>query len=209
MAVATAPAPSSETPALPAAPADVRPELSRRGASVLGAAMFVAASAMATGALIATALAVEAAGPGPWRPKGVDLSTYLPNMLTLTAVMSSFSAGWMLWAVRRDDRRTTVIAGGLTLLLAVSIANGQSYLMSHAGLKIGANAFSTLFVVFTGFHLLHAVAGVVLLGMVLGRTIAGHFSADDHDAVAATTLFWHWANLVWLAAYGVFYVMGN
>jgi cytochrome c oxidase subunit 3 len=171
--------------------------------------MFVAASAMATGALIATALAVESAGPGPWRPKGVDLSTYLPNMLALTAVMSSFSAGWMLWAVRRDDRRTTVIAGGLTLLLAVSIANGQSYLMSHAGLKIGANAFSTLFVVFTGFHLLHAIAGVVLLGMVLGRTIAGHFSADDHDAVAATTLFWHWANLVWLAAYGVFYVMGN
>jgi hypothetical protein len=25
----------------------------------------------------------------------------------------------------------------------------------------------------------------------------------------ATTLFWHWANLVWLAAYGVFYVMGK
>ena len=208
MAIATAPTPSSQTPALPAAPADVRPELSRRGASVLGAAMFVAASAMATGALVATALAVDAA-PGPWRPKGVDLSTYLPNMLTLTAVMSSFSAGWMLWAVRRDDRRTTVMAGGLTLLLAVSVANGQSYLMSHAGLKVGANAFSTLFVVFTGFHLLHAIAGVALLGVVLGRTIAGHFSADDHDAVAATTLFWHWANLVWLAAYGVFYVMGN
>jgi cytochrome c oxidase subunit 3 len=208
MAVATAPVPSSQTPALPAAPADVRPDLSRRGASTLGAAMFVAASAMATGALVATALAVDAAH-GPWRPKGVDLSTYLPNMLMLTAVMSSFSAGWMLWAVRRDDRRTMLIASGLTLLLAVSMANGQSYLMSHTGLKVGANAFSTLFVVFTGFHLLHALAGVVLLGLVFGRTIAGHFSADEHDAVTATTLFWHWANLVWLAAYGVFYVMGN
>lgn len=208
MAVATAPPPASQTPALPAAPADVRPELSRRGASVLGTAMFVAASAMATGALIATALAVDAA-PGPWRPKGVNLSTYLPNMLALTAVMSSFAAGWMLWAVRRDDRRTTIMAGGLTLLLAVSIANGQSYLMTHAGLKIGANAFSTLFVVFTGFHLLHAIAGVVLLSVTLGRTIAGQFSADEHDAVAATSLFWHWANLVWLAAYGVFYVMGK
>jgi cytochrome c oxidase subunit III len=208
MAVATAPPPSSQTPALPAAPADVRPELSRRGASVLGAALFVAASAMATGALVATALAVDAA-PGPWRPKGVNLSTYLPNMLALTAAMSSFSAGWMLWAIRRDDRRTTVMAGVLTLLLAVSVANGESYLMSHAGLQIGANAFSTLFVVFTGFHLLHAIAGVVLLGVVLGRTIAGQFSAEEHDAVAATTLFWHWANLVWLAAYGVFYVMGK
>jgi len=208
MAVATAPPPSSPTPALPAAPADVRPELSRRGASVLATAMFVAASAMATGALVAAALAVDDV-PGLWRPKGVDLSTYLPNMLVLTAVMSSFSAAWMLWAVRRDDRRTAVTAGGLTLLLAVAIANGQSYLMTHAGLKIGANAFSTLFVLFTGFHLLHAIAGVVLLGVVLGRTIAGQFSADEHDAVAATTLFWHWANLVWLAAYGVFYVMGK
>jgi len=94
-------------------------------------------------------------------------------------------------------------------LLAVAMANGQSYLMGHAGPKIGANAFSTLFVLFTGFHLLHAIAGVVLLGVLLGRTIAGHFSADEHDAVAATTLFWHWANLVWLAAYGIFYVMGN
>ena len=130
-------------------------------------------------------------------------------MLALTAVMSSFSAGWMLWAVRRDDRRTTVIAGGLTLLLAVSMANGQSYLMTHADLKIGANAFSTLFVVFTGFHLLHAIAGVVLLSVTIGRTIAGQFSADEHDAVAATSLFWHWANLVWCAVYGVFYVMGK
>ena len=208
MAVATAPAPSSQTPALPAAPAEVRPELGRQGASVLGAALFVAASAMATGALVATALAVNATH-SPWRPKGVDLSTYLPNMLALTAVMSSFSAAWMLWSVRRADRRTTVTAGGLTLLLAVAMANGQSYLMGHAGLKIGANAFSTLFVLFTGFQLLHAIAGVVLLGVLLGRTIAGHFSADEHDAVAATTLFWHWANLVWLAAYGIFYVMGN
>jgi cytochrome c oxidase subunit 3 len=208
MAVATAPPPSSPTPALPAAPADVRPELSRRGASVLGAAMFVAASAMATGALVAAALAVDAA-PGPWRPRGVNLSTYLPNMLALTAAMSSFSAGWMLWAIRRDDRRTAIMAGGLTLLLAVAVANGQSYLMSHAGLEIGANAFSTLFIVFTGFHLFHAIAGVLLLGVVLGRTIAGQFNADEHDAVVATTLFWHWANLVWLAAYGVFYVMGK
>ena len=208
MAVATAPAPSSQPPALPAAPADVRPELSRRGASVLGAAMFVAASAMATGALVATALAVDAA-PGPWRPDGVNLSTYLPNMLALTAAMSSFSAGWMVWAVRRDDRRTVVIATGLTLLLAVAMANGQSYLMTHAGLKIGANAFSTLFVVFTGFQLFHAIAGVVLLGVVLGRTIAGQFTADEHDALSATALFWHWANLVWFAAYGVFWVMGK
>jgi len=208
MAVATAPPPASQTPALPAAPADVRPELSRRGASVLGTAMFVAASVMATGALVATALAVDAM-PGPWRPKGVNLSTYLPNMLGLTAVMSSFAAGWMLWAIRRDDRRTTITAGALTLLLAVAMANGQTYLMTHAGLKIGANAFSTLFVVFTGFQLLHAIAGVVLLSVTLGRTIAGQFSADEHDAVAATSLFWHWANLVWLAVYGVFYVMGK
>ncbi len=208
MAVATAPPPASQTPALPAAPADVRPELSRRGASVLGTAMLVAASAMATGALVATALAVDAM-PGPWRPKGVNLSTFLPNMLSLTAVMSSFAAGWMLWAVRRGDRRTTITACGLTLLLAVSMANGQSYLMTHAGLKIGANAFSTIFVVFTAFQLLHAIAGVVLLGVTLGRTIAGQFTADDHDAVAATSLYWHWANLVWLAVYGVFYVMGK
>ena len=208
MAIATAPPPSSPTPALPPAPADVQPELSRRGASLLGAAMVVAASAMATGALVAVSLAVDA-GPGPWRPKGVSLSTYLPNMIVLTAVMSSLSAGWTLWAIRRDDQRSTVMAAGLTFFLAVAVANGQSYLMTHAGLKIGANAFSTLFVVFTGFHLLHAIAGVVLLGVLFGRAIANQFSADEHDAVAATTLFWHWANLVWLAGYGVLYVMGK
>jgi cytochrome c oxidase subunit 3 len=89
------------------------------------------------------------------------------------------------------------------------MANGQSYLMTHAGPKIGANAFSTLFVVFTGFQLMHAIAGVVLFCVLFGRAVANQFSADDHDAVAATTWFWHWANLVWMAAYGVFYVMGK
>jgi heme/copper-type cytochrome/quinol oxidase subunit 3 len=208
MAIATAPPASAPTPALPPAPADVQPELSRRGASLLGASMAVAASVMATAALVAACLAIDAA-PGPWRPKGVDLSTYLPNMIVLTAVMSSVSAGWTLWAVRRDDRRSAVMAAVLTLFLAVAVANGQSYLMTHAGLRIGANAFSTLFVVFTGFHLLHAIAGVVLLAVVLGRTLANQFSADDHDAVTATTVFWNWANLVWVAAYAMFYVMGK
>jgi cytochrome c oxidase subunit 3 len=208
MAVATAPPPPSAPPALPPAPADVRPDLARRGAVMLGTALFIAASAMATGAMVGVALAVDA-GPGPWRPDGVDLGTYLPNALGLTAVMSSLSAGWTLWAVRRSDRRTAVTAAGLTLLLAVAMANGQSYLMTHAGLKISDNAFSTLFVVFAGFQLLHAIAGVVLLGSLFARIIAGHFTADEHDTVAATAWFWHWANLVWLAAYGVFYVMGK
>jgi cytochrome c oxidase subunit 3 len=208
MAVATAAPPEAPTPALPPAPADVRPELNQRGASVLAAGMAIGASVMATAALVAVALAIDAA-PGPWRPRGVNLSTYLPNMIVLTAVMSSFAAGWTLWATRRDDRRSAVVASGLTLLLAIAVANGQSYLMTHAGLRVSANAFSTLFVTFCGFHLLHAIAGVVLLGVVFGRTVANQFNADEHDAVTASTWFWHWTNLVWAAAYGVFYVMGK
>jgi cytochrome c oxidase subunit 3 len=207
MAVATAPVPSA-TPALPPASADVRPDLDRRGAVLLGTALVIAASAMATGALVATALAIDA-GPGPWRPDGITLGTYLPNVLGLTAAMSSFAAAWTVWAVRRSDRRTAVTAAGLSLFLAVAMANGQSYLMTHVKLKIGVNAFSSLFIVFSGFQLLHAIAGVVLLGALLARVIAGHFTADEHDAVTATAWFWHWANLVWLASYFVFYVMGK
>jgi cytochrome c oxidase subunit 3 len=207
MAVATAP-PPAPAPALAAGPDEVRPDLARRGAVVLGTTMFIAASAMATAALVGAALAIDAA-PGPWRPRNVRLGTYLPNMVVLTAAMSSFSAGWTLWAIRRDDRRSTIMAAALTLLLAICVANGESYLISHAGLRIGDNAFSSLFVVFSGFYLLHALAGVLLWGVVLGRTVAGQFRADDHDAVTAITYFWHWANLVLLAAYGVFYVMGK
>jgi heme/copper-type cytochrome/quinol oxidase subunit 3 len=208
MAVATAPSPPAGAPALPPAPADVRPDLARRGAVVLGTALFIAAGAMATGALVGAALAIDA-GPGPWRPEGIKLGTYLPNCLGLTAAMSSFAAAWTLWAVRRTDRRTSVTASGLTLFLAVAMANGQSYLMTHVKLKIGTTAFSSLYIVFAGFHLLHAIAGVVLFAALFGRIIAGHFTEDEHDAVTATTWFWHWANLVWLAFYGLFYVMGK
>jgi cytochrome c oxidase subunit 3 len=207
MAVATMP-PSSATPALPPAQADVRPDLDRRGAVLLGTALFIAASAMATGALVGTALAIDA-GPGPWRPVGITLGTYLPNVLGLTAAMSSFAVAWTVWAIRRSDRRTAVTAAGMSLLLAIAMANGESYLITHVKLKVGADAFSSLFLAFSGFQLVHAIAGVVLLSVLLARIIAGHFTADEHDAVTATAWFWHWANLIWLASYFVFYVMGK
>ena len=59
----------------------------------------------------------------------------------------------------------------------------------------------------TGFHGAHVFAGVVMLGVVLYRGMAGQFSAKHHDAVEATSLYWHFVDVVWILLFSLLYLL--
>src|SRR3712207_3111534 len=102
MAVTTDPRPDDVTiPALPAAPEDLRLDANRRGSMVLGVMLGTAADVMALAGLLGAYIALRSLRH-PFPPEGFRLPTYLPAMITVTAVMVSFSAAWALWAVRRN-----------------------------------------------------------------------------------------------------------
>jgi cytochrome c oxidase subunit III len=205
MAVAEATAPGTEeTLALGAG--DTPTEIARpRGVSNVATALLVSGLFMALCGLVAAYYALRAEA-FVWPPKGAALGTYLPTMIALTMAMTAVSIQWAVWSIRRDDQRTTLAALGLTIFFAFAILNGQWYELAHLKFGIGAHAYGTFVYVLTGFHMALVIAGIIVLGVVLGRTTNGEFNADDHDTITAGTIFWQFVNVAGLVAYSVLFL---
>jgi cytochrome c oxidase subunit III len=194
----------TETPALPAGdtPAEVpRP----RGVSNVATGLFVAGDFMVLFALVAALYALRAEA-FVWPPKGVSLGTYLPSMTAGTMILSAFTMQWAVWAIRRDDQRTTLAALGITIFFAVAVLNGQWYELAHLKFDVGAHFYGTFVYILTGYHMAHVVAGIVMLIAVLVRTTGGEFTDVDHDTITAAAIFWQFVNVAGLVVYSVLFL---
>jgi len=67
------------------------------------------------------------------------------------------------------------------------------------GWGIETNTFFTLFYLLTGFHAMHVVAGIIVLGIVAWKN-----TVDNLETGAA---FWHMIDLVWLLLFPLVYLL--
>jgi heme/copper-type cytochrome/quinol oxidase subunit 3 len=205
MAVTEAPVQAAdETLALEAgdAPAAVP---APRGISNVATALFVAGDFMVLCGLVAGYYALRAEA-FVWPPKGASLGTYLPSMIAMTMVMTAVTIQWAVWAIRRNDQRTCLAALGLTVFFGFAVLNGLWYALAHLNCGVGAHAYGTFVYVLIGFHMVNVIAGLVVLGAVLGRTVSGEFAADDHDTITAAAILWQFVNVAGLVAYSVLFL---
>ncbi|MFI5226529.1 MAG: heme-copper oxidase subunit III [Candidatus Limnocylindrales bacterium] len=206
--------------ALTTTPADVHGAEHDRGISnpILGMVLFICSEVMFFGGLFAAYFNVRANAP-VWPPSA---DTVGPNLafefdlhraplyafvLTCLLVLSSFTCQMGVWAIRRDDRRGLVRAFAVTLVLGITFLVGQIYDYTQLGFGLSDGTFGTTFYTLTGFHGAHVFAGAVMLSVVLYRGLSGQFSARHHDAVEATSLYWHFVDVVWVALFSILYVI--
>jgi cytochrome c oxidase subunit I+III len=198
------------TPALPA-PGEATPLRAAppRGTTDLGMLLLLLADAMVLVTLLAAYFTIKGGSP-KWPSPGVKLGTYLPTVVTITAIMSAASAAWLLFAVRRNDQRNAFAAALLTVLLGLAMANAQWYAMTHAP-KAGVrtSAYGTLYHLLIGYHLAHLLAGLVMVAVIAAQTVAGHYGRDDHEPVRAVSLFWQYGNVTWLTVLTALFVLSR
>jgi cytochrome c oxidase subunit 3 len=127
--------------------------------------------------------------------------------LTAILITSSFTCQFAVWAIRRGDRKGFVRNIGVTLVLGIVFLIGQVYDYSTIGFGISDTPFGTTFYTLTGFHGAHVFGGAVMLSVILYRGLAGQFSARHHDAVEATSLYWHFVDVVWIALFSTLYIL--
>jgi cytochrome c oxidase subunit III len=94
---------------------------------------------------------------------------------------------------------------GLTLLLGVVFLLGQLYDYSTLGFGLGDGIFGTTFYTLTGFHGAHVFGGAVGMTILFARASQGQFSAKNHVAVEAISIYWHFVDVVWIALYFTLY----
>ena len=193
---------TDETPALAAG--DVPVDAPRpRSIANIATGLFVAGDFMVLCALVAGYYALRSQA-FEWPPVG--LGTYLPTMIAITMVMTAVTVQWAIWSIRRNDQRTTLAALGITIFFAFAVLNGQWYELAHLKFGPAAHPYGAFVYLLTGFHMVNVIAGIVVLAIALVRSVGGEFSADDHDALTATAIFWQFANVAGLVAYAVLFL---
>jgi cytochrome c oxidase subunit 3 len=178
--------------------------------ALVGMLLFIASEIMFFGGLFATYFNARASvGPGAWGPPEGAHELDLPLAAVLTAILvaSSFTMQFGVWAIRRGDSGKLKLWTGITLALGVLFLAGQLYDYSQLGFGISDGVFGTTFYTLTGFHGAHVFGGAVGLTIVLARAMRGQFSARNHVAVEAVSMYWHFVDVVWIGVFTTIYLL--
>jgi heme/copper-type cytochrome/quinol oxidase subunit 3 len=180
----------------------------RRGTSTIGTLLFCTADFMILAAVIAVYLAIKE-GSTTWPPRGVSVSTYIPTMITITALMSGISMQWGIFAARRNDGRNAAMALILTLFFGLAVVNLEWLTFVRSGFGFNDHTYGTLYDILIGFHVLHLLIALGVALVLTFRTMAGHFSDDRHDALRAGAVFWQYTNVVWFTVVTVLFLLSR
>jgi cytochrome c oxidase subunit 3 len=187
---------------------------------VLGMLLFLTSEVMFFAGLFAAYFSVRAHAP-LWPPINPETVSTTPERFqleilplvgpaTVLLILSSFTCQFAVWAIRRGDRVAFVRNIGVTFLIGITflVMQGIDYTALGAeGLTLASGPFGTTYFTLTGFHGAHVFGGVVMLGVVLYRGMAGQFSARHHDAVEAASLYWHFVDIVWILLFSLLYLL--
>ena len=192
---------------------------SRAGISnpILGMLLFITSEVMFFAGLFAAYFNVRAnfveGGVHRWPPVEFEHTLQVLPIVgpaTVLLILSSFTAQFAVWAIRRGDRTAFIRNMAVTVLLGVIflIMQAIDYAeLGHEGLTLGSGTFGTTYYTLTGFHGAHVFGGVIMLSVVLYRGMAGQFSPRHHDAVEAASLYWHFVDVVWILLFSLLYLL--
>ncbi len=126
----------------------------------------------------------------------------IPALNTFILLSSGVTVTVAHWALRNNDRGRLILWLFLTIALGVTFLGLQAYEYVYAytqlGITLKTGVYGATFFMLTGFHGFHVTMGVIMLAVILGRCIKGHFEPDRHFAFEGVAWYWHFVDVVWL-----------
>ena len=133
----------------------------------------------------------------------------IPAINTLLLLTSGVTITWAHWGLKKSARGQLIWGLAATVALGIVFLGLQIYEYIHAyqelGLTLGAGVYGATFFMLTGFHGFHVLVGTTMLIVMLGRSIAGHFTAEHHFAFEAVSWYWHFVDVVWVILFVLVY----
>jgi nitric oxide reductase NorE protein len=147
--------------------------------------------------------------PSLFHESRLQLNITLGSVNTVILLTSGYFMARAVQSFKMGNLARTNLFFRLTLLgglLFTLIKAFEYYAKIEAGLGMDANMFFTSYWLLTGFHLVHVLVGMVILGWIqfkMNRP-ASDINADDVEAGAA---FWHMCDLIWLLLFPALYLI--
>jgi cytochrome c oxidase subunit III len=177
--------------------------------ALLGVILFVASECVFFAALFGAYFTVRAQAT-QWPPKGISEGLHplpLPAIATSVLVLSSFTMQFAVIAIRMGDRRTMLRFLQITLIMGAAFLGMQGYDYATLGFSIHDTVFGTTFFTMTGFHGAHVAGGLVFIYLMLARGWGGQLTKENHYALEACAIYWHFVDVVWIGLFSTLYIL--
>jgi cytochrome c oxidase subunit 3 len=142
-----------------------------------------------------------------WLPPGVEGLEWQKPLINSIVLISS--SGTIFLAERAMAKGNL---WGFRAFWLLTMALGSYFLYGQAvewsGLKFGltSGTFGATFYLLTGFHGLHVATGVGLMTLMLVKSFLPGNYAGGEEGVQATSLFWHFVDVIWIILFALLYV---
>ena len=170
--------------------------------------LFLATEIMFFAGLIGAYIVLRSATvswPNPAERLAVDLTAFN----TFVLIVSSWTMGKSLFAIKDGNRGATLRWLGATILFGSFFVGVQVYeyveLIGHGALP-RTDLFWSTFYIMTGFHGSHVVVGLIWLVCIWIATARGKYTPKNHLGIELAGLYWHFVDLVWVLLFTIVYL---
>ena len=142
-----------------------------------------------------------------WLPAGVEgLEVREPLINTIILVSSSFVAYFAERALSQRRLWAFRALWALTMAMGTYFVVGQAVEWSALPFSLQSGVFGASFYLLTGFHGLHVITGILLMGLMLLRSFRpGNYDGGE-AGVISVSLFWHFVDVIWIVLFVLIYV---
>lgn len=177
----------------------------RRRELLFGTAFATAGVVMLMLTLVGAYVAARSAAGAGWLASNAIPLTQ-PNMQMVALALSVVTVQWAVYAINNDDRTSTYVALGATLLLGAAFVNQTIFLWKFVEIT-GDQPEGALFYAVTGTHVAVVLVAMVFLLFVAFRALGGQYSSRNPDGIAAAAVLWDAAVALYVVIWVGVYIM--
>ncbi len=175
------------------------------GHNLTGFVIFLCSESLIFLAFFAAYITYRMSAP-VWRPAGVEgLEVREPLLYTLILVSSSL----VIWLAERALQRGRLGAFRgwwlLTMVMGSIFVFGQAQEWAKLPFGPQSGVFGASFYLLTGFHGLHVITGILLMGLMLVRSFQPGNYDNGEAGVVSVSLFWHFVDVIWILLFLLLY----
>jgi nitric oxide reductase NorE protein len=130
--------------------------------------------------------------------------------MTLSLLTAGLFAALAQEQIRQDRPRRAALLLCVALVLASGYVGIKLTEYAHllaSGLGMEHNTFFTLYWILTGFHFLHVLLGMVILGWLAEGCRRRRYDSQRCSGLESGVLYWHMVDLIWVLLFPLVYIL--
>ncbi|HXS72945.1 MAG TPA: cytochrome c oxidase subunit 3 [Rhodanobacteraceae bacterium] len=196
----------------------------QREAATLGMWVFLSTEILFFGVLFASYTICRILYPHGFAAASRETDMLLGSNETAVLLVSSTLMAFGVRAIKLDQRTLAacLFAGTAALGVTFLTMHGFEYHKEYTehlipGLNFASGGpyaraielFFCLYYFITGFHSLHVLVGVGVIGTLALRVARGSFGPERYTTLELAALYWHLVDIVWIFVYPLIYLVGR